>query len=181
LIVVLIPDYLKEKSTQKIIQPRINTILNELNMAIHYFHTNKIEESPKLIENLSEEDFESIKQLQKNKMNFKYEIYGTHGNWTPFSSGELTEIKFFSMQRNLVIKKIDEIFSLPTITSVDDELIELLSKLRNSQFYSVVEVYERFSNKNISAIDFGREVYDYYLIFKDLKKYGEPTKLKVVE
>ena len=113
-------------------------------------------------------------------MNLKYKILGIHGKRIPFSSGNQTELNFFSYQRKLVITKIDEIFSLPTITYVNDELIEILAKLRDCWFYSGIKSYKKFGEKVIvNNLSLG--IYDYYLLFIRLKKFAEINEFKVTD
>jgi len=65
--------------------------------------------------------------------------------------------------------------------TADDALIEFLAQLRSSQFFSAINVYEKYSNCNVTHTNFGQYALDYYLILKGLKKYGASAKLKVRE
>ena len=178
IIVVLLPELIKRKSTLKIIQARLDTIGNELNHSMFYFTHKRMSMKIDSLKKLQKNDFKKISGLSRKRMNFKYTILGTHGHWIPFSSGEYTELDFFINQKKIIIKKIDEIFSLPTITQVDDELIEILAELRDCHFYGTIRAYERFGEK-VSDENFNQGIYEYYRILKKLKKYCTIHNFKV--
>lgn len=177
IIVVYIPDYKKRKSTLSIIEPRLNTIIEQMIQSIYYLIDKRLRLTNPSFENLSEVDFLSITNLDKRKMDFKYEIFGNNFEWIKFSSGEVLELEHFSNHRDLVIKKIDEILSMPTIIYIDSELIEVLAKLRDCWFFSGIESMNSYNA--ISVQNFNKGVYDYYSLFLRLKKFGNPHKFRV--
>ena len=178
LIVVYYPELLKKKSTLKVIQPRLNTIVNQLNQAIHYLHSNRINTKKDVLV-LLKEDFSSVDKLGNHKMNFQYKILNIKGEWVPFSSGDQTELQFFTSEKALITRIIDEIFNLPTITALDDSLIEILAELRDCLFYSGVKSFNTYNNFNLTIVDFDKDVYIYYQLFLRLKKHVQPTPLQV--
>jgi len=179
LIIVYYPGRLKRKSAYKIIQPRLNTIGNQLHHSINYLYSKRIDVGHRSMEELTAEDFDSIISINGQRMDFQHNILGDHGDWIPFSSGEQTEINFFSHQRGLIISKIDEMFAIPTIAYIDAELIEALAKLRDSWFYSGVESFSR-NGERVRVMNFNKGVYDYYKFYLKIKEYAKINELKVV-
>lgn len=175
LVVVYYPEKSKRNTTLKIIQPRLNTILNQINISVSYLSNNRINSNKKRLEL---QDFECIDSLDTRSMNFYYEIFGNHNKWIPFSTGEQTELNHFRQEKELIIRKIDEIFKIPTISILDEDLIANLAKLRDCLFYSAVESYNRWG-KRVTVTYFKTAIYDYYLLFHALQKYGTMTALRV--
>jgi len=175
LIVVYYPENTKRNTTLKIIQPRLNTILNEINISVSYLRNNRVNSNKKRLEL---QDFESIDSLDSRLMNFYYEIFGTNNKWIPFSTGEQTELNHFRQEKDLIIRKIDEIFKIPTISILDEDLIANLAKLRDCLFYSAVESYNRWG-RIVTVTYFKTAIYDYYLLFRALQKYGTITAFRV--
>lgn len=180
LIVVAYPNYLKRKSSYKIIQPRLDTITNQLYHAINYFLEKRIPEGKNKTTKLLIQNFITIERLTSEKMNFKYKILDTHKEWIPFSSGERTEIDFFVHQKELVISKINEIFAIPTVIHLDEELLEVLAKLRDCSFYSGVDSFSKDGN-SVTVNQFYKGAYDYYTFFLELKKYAKINKMEILD
>lgn len=192
LIVVYLPKKKQEQSTLKIIQPRLNTIVQDLTPSVYYLTNKRLILANKSIDKYKDSDFKSLTSLDKRKMDFKYEYLNDGSKWTQYSTGDWLELDHFTHHRKLIISKIDEILLLPTIIYVDSELIELLAKLRDCQFYVGIEYFSKaeFIDSQAYVImngtrckfsfgDFNVATHDYCLLFSQLKKFADVHEFKV--
>lgn len=180
IVVVFYPHHLKRKSAFNVIQPRLDTIANQLHQSLHYLLYKKLNNEIELTKMLLPYDFETITRLDNEKMNIRYKIIGSHGNWIPFGSGNVTEIEHFIKEQELVTSKINEIFNIPTINHIDDELLSILAKLKDSWFYSGIKSYHIYGERS-TVYEFNKGVYDYYKLYLRLKEYANITTYKIVE
>lgn len=180
LIVVFIPESNKRKSTMKLILPRLNTMANELHNSVQYLYSRRLASIHKPIEKLVFSDFEPITGIDKRRLDFCYSIKGSQGPWIPFSSGEQTELDHFKYERKLVTTKIDEIFALPTVIYLDDNLIEILANLRDSRFYSHIDFLDKFGPPT-NAEDISLSVFEYFALFQRLKRYAKLYEFRLDE
>ena len=81
---------------------------------------------------------------------------------------------------NITRNKIDEILSLPIISNEEDLLIETLSKLRDSWFYSGVDSYFK-KGKTTTVQNFNKGIYEYYLFFLTLSKFSNKPKIEILK
>jgi hypothetical protein len=172
LLLVYFPEKLRARTVRKLIQPRLNTIANMMLESIAYltFKYN-IETNGNDFTKLKFEDLKTIERLENKPMDFKYRLKAGD-NWSGNSSGTITELHHFVHEREQVIKKIDEILSLPIIQSENDKIIETLAKLRDCWFYSGVDSYSRMGTK-VTVMNFNKGVYDYYQAYVTLSKYTD--------
>ena len=177
IIVVVIPEQQKEKSTLAVIRPRLKTITNELVQSIHYLQ-GRLNLNKKNINKLTKEDFNGLTALYNKSMNFKYLITNKENQWIPFSTGDISEIQHFERECILVIRKIDEILALPIIINLNIELIETLAKLRDCWFYAGIKSYAQ-GIPIITIDNFNNGAYDYYTLYLKLKKFVRVIEFKV--
>lgn len=180
LIVSVLPNRIKSVRTQKIIQPKLNTIGSQINESIFYM-VNKYSDEPVLsIQNLHSNNFSRIKKLENKPRNFKYSVLNDGGNWVNLSTGHITEYEHFFQHRKLMIEKIDDIFSLPNITNLNNGIIENLAEIRDSSFLFSISTYETFGER-IANEDLGEKLYEYYKVFKKLKKHCKLNEFRIRE
>lgn len=179
LIVVVYPEYNRRKSTYAIIQPRLKTICNSLHLGVVYLIEKRIKSKEPRMQNLNHANFEKVDRLTYQKMAFRCKIKGDHGGWIPFSMEEEKELEFFRKQKNMAINKIDEILALPTANVLDEELIEVLAKLRDSLFYSGIDAFS-MAGANATVDKFSEGVYEYYTLYKKLKRYTPINEIEII-
>ncbi|MCO5287695.1 MAG: hypothetical protein M9898_14905 [Chitinophagaceae bacterium] len=179
-VLVYIPNKRRSRIVRKLIQPRLDTIVTKMQNSIAYFiHKYNIKNLQDHFNGLTIKDFSKIERIGNTKMNFNYRVKYTKNNyWTPFSSGELTEISNFKHERIIVKEKIDEIFSIPIISAEEDLLIETLAKLRDCWFYSGILAYASTGEKAI-VYNFNEAVFEYYWYFSILSKYVDLPEFKL--
>ena len=180
LIVSVLPNEIKRIKTQKIIQPRLNTIGNQINQSIYYLVNKYSENKIKSIKNLNKNNFLGIKKLENKLQNFNYSILNNNGDWVNISTGNQTEYQHFFHHKNLIQEKIDEIFSLPNITNLNNGIIENLAELRDCSFISAISMYEQYGER-IANENLGEEFFEYYKKFVRLKKHCKLTEFKIRE
>lgn len=170
-LLVVAPERKKAKRISALVSLKVNTIISALEQSI-LFLMHKTKNSSKKIQELTPEDMSSITKITNEKMLFNYQVKSRDGlNWINFSTGDVTEINHFVQEREMVLKKIDEILSLPHIVDENIGLIDTLCKLKDSWFYSGVISYAQYGER--STVDgFSEGVYDYYKLFISLKNMG---------
>ena len=179
LLVVYFPERLRAHTVRKLIQPRLDSIVNMMQLSIAYIiFKYKINTSSADFSRLTFDDFKNIQRLDDGLMNFKYRLKAGV-NWSGNSSGQLRELLHFQNERNQVINKIDKILALPIIQSEEDILIESLAKLRDCWFYSGVDSFVT-TNLTVTVSDFNKGVYDYYLIYLTLSKFANSYNIEIV-
>jgi hypothetical protein len=173
-IVVYIPDIKKRKSTMTILNKRIDLILEYMGITLEYF-SYKYQITKSMDDNSKREKFNGIKTLDNNKnMNFYYQYFDKNtGKIVKLNTGVYTELMWMKDHLILVRKNIDEIFKFPAITSADHELIIILEKINKSTLHRTVSILEKHPSSHTPEL--GNDVYRYYLLYKALSEYIEPT------
>lgn len=180
LFTVTYPNFIKKKEAFKVIQPRLETIVNALHHSVKYLLFKRLNIfTDSINKKLLLSDFDNIQSLNSEKMDMNYRILGKHGGWIPFGSGEITEIQHFERERNLIKTKIDEIFSTPSIKYVDDELIVLLTQLKDCWFYAGVDAHLQYGDR-VSVQNFNTGVHDYYQLYIKLSQHLTPVKFQII-
>ena len=178
--VVYIPERSRAFTTRKIIQPRLDTIVQMLGESIAYFvfkyqlKANGVDD----FGGLTLGDFSMITELTNEKMDFRYGITTATTN-SVNSTGDITELYHFVHERRVILEKIDAILSLPIISSESDELLEALAKLRDSWFYIGVNEFDNPRAKMFVVENFSRGVYEYYTYYRIISKYSHVYKVSI--
>jgi hypothetical protein len=180
LILVYLQERTRASTTRKLIQPRIDTIAFMLGQSMAYFvFKYNLKTTGENFRGLTVNDFKVITKLTHEKMNFRYSV--TANNMTStISTGNVTELNHFIHEKEIVIKKIDEVFTLPTVSSEEDKLIEALSQLRDCSFYTGVESFYKFGN-NVQIANFEQRVYEYYCCYRNIHKHSQKHKVTLIE
>lgn len=182
LIVVYFPQKSIQKSTLRIITPRLNTINNALAKSIFYLGNSRIPNFENNDVILKYSEINLIDTLDNRLMNFRYEILGNRGEWIPFFTGNQTEMEHFESEQDLVRSIIDEIFDLPYSIYLDKNLLDALSELRNCGLYRSGMAYKKFKHiikgKKISSDNFKDDFYQYYTLFYKLNKFKKATLIR---
>lgn len=179
-IVVYLPEEKKRKRAMTIIENRIDNILGNMGIIIYYyFHKNGITESN---DEILKEQVKKIDKLDPdNKMNFKYQyIEKSTGRTVPFSTGDYTELMELEQHRSSIQEMINGIFQIPVIINVDHDLIVTLEEINKCLLFGTVASFihiRKFPTPyRIQTPNFGEDLYKFYLLYKELSKYIEPTK-----
>ncbi len=182
LLLVYFPERSRAITTRKLIQPRLDTIVIMMQNSIAYFvYKHNLKSATKDFSDLTFEDFKNIERIEDIPMNFKYKLkFKQNDYWTQFSSGTVTEIDNLEHERKILRNKIDKILSLPIISNEEDLLIETLSKLRDSWFYSGVDSYFK-KGKTTTVQNFNKGLYEYYLFFLTLSKFSNKPKIEILK
>ncbi|RLL41099.1 hypothetical protein D8M04_17800 [Oceanobacillus piezotolerans] len=178
-IVVYLPEQNKRKRAMAIIENRIDNILGDMGVIIYYyFHKNSITESN---DELLKEQVEKINRIDpNNKMNFSYQyIEKSTGRKVPFGTGDYTELMLLEEYRSGIQGTINSIFQIPVIINIDHDLIVILEEINNCFLFRTVaglitarKLPERYK---IATPEFGKNLFKFYLLYKELSKYIEPT------
>ncbi|MFE1242960.1 hypothetical protein ACFW35_02420 [Fictibacillus sp. NPDC058756] len=172
-IVVYLPEQKKRKQTMTIIEKRIDSILGSMGITIYYyFHKYGISENNKRFQE-QVEDLETIDC--NNKMNFSYQyIEKPTGRTVRMNTGEFTEIMSLLDHSKRIQGTINNIFKIPVIVNIDEDLIVILEEINNCQLFRTVSALKMFPLGITPG--FGKDLFLYYLLYKKLSKYIEPTK-----
>lgn len=164
--------------TMLIIQSKLDTINRQLQESILYLYSSKIDnvKFPD-ISQLNQEAFENILRINAERMNFEYKIKNQSNQWIQFSTGRLTEIDHFTHEKELITQKVDEIFAVPTITSLDNELLKALYNLKHSFFYTGVNSYAERGERT-TVMEFNKGIYQYYMYTQKIMKYSSKFEIK---
>lgn len=171
-LLVHLPAKAKAMRVKALIAPRLKTITNKMEILVLYLMEQEGLQNLDLL-NLPKNAFDSIPGLTGSVMNFKYQVQHEPEVWTPFWTGLHTDIDYFENTRKVIIRQIDEILKLPHIADEDEDIVDLLPKIRDSQLFNTVECYQKLGNhggNNVVAPVFSASVYDYYSYFVKLKK-----------
>ena len=81
----------------------------------------------------------------------------------------------------MVREQIDSMFSIPTITCIDNELIDILARIRDCAFYGLVSLYQIPSNpyQDHAISNFKQDLFEYYQLYKKLSKYCKPFEFAI--
>lgn len=179
-IVVYLSEQKKRNRTMTIIEKRIDSIIGLMGLDIYYyFHKNGITE---INNKRLQEQVEGLEKIDSNnKMNFSYQyIEKSTGRTVRMGTGEFTELMSLSDHSKRIQGTINDLFKIPVIVNVDEDLIVILEEINNCQLFKTVSVLETFprmySSYNVKTPDFGKDLFNYYLLYKKLSKYIEPTK-----
>jgi len=180
-IVVLIPEYRKKSSTMRLIGPRLNNICEQIQISIGYLYSKAKPDykGPIQFDKLSYADFESWKKLSDRQVNFKYSLRNDNGKQTKYDISSENEIGRFIVEVGRVSKQIDSLFSLPTITSIDKELIDILAELRDCGFYGIVMIYKHWKGFSFPLQNFSTDVFKYYQLYKRLTRYCKTFEFEI--
>ncbi|WP_131799330.1 hypothetical protein [Bacillus mycoides] len=173
-IVVYLPEQKKRLRAMKIIENRIDMVLGFMGITIYYyFYKNGIAESN---DERLQELVEKIQTIDNdNNMDFDYQyIEKPTGNTVRINTGYHTEISSLSDYRSRIQQTINEIFKVPVIINVDHELIVVLEEINNCMLFKLVSAVEKYPAGRTP--EFGKDLFKYYLLYKKLGKYIEPTK-----
>lgn len=172
LLINFFPERRKRISNLSMIQKRLDNLLNESFIFIAYLSKKNYASDDIL--SLKLENFSNIHFLTNNKMNFRYFIE-KDSNFT----GEFTEITYFKMIKDKSIKTIDDFYRIPSSIYMNNELIELLSELRDCDIFQNIDV----SGLLIPIQNFDLQIFNYYNILLNLKNYSNkleiPKKLEI--
>jgi nitrate reductase NapAB chaperone NapD len=172
-IVVYLPEKKKRQSAMTILNKRIDLILQSMEITLQYF-SYKYHVTKSMDEKSIQEKFSKIKTLESiNRMNFYYQYKDEKGNQVYLNTGIYNEISWMVNQLLAVKKYIQKIFQYPAITSVDQELIVALEKINRSPLHKTLESLKEFPTSQTPEL--GENLYEYYLLYKELRKYISPT------
>jgi hypothetical protein len=147
----------------KLITPRLNSIgeLIEIAIGALLYHSSTDFKEPKSLNHLKEEDFYSSNL---------------------YDGSRDKEMKQFISEVELIKKEIDALFAIPSITSIDDDLIDVLARLRDSKFQDIYSSYNVPKNpfKPIEARSLKMELLKYYILYKRLCLYSTPVEYQVI-
>lgn len=173
-IVVYLPEQKKRNRTMTIIEKRIDSILGLMGITIYYyFHKYGITEKNN---KRSQEQVEKLETIDSNnKMNFSYQyIEKSTGRTVRMNTGVFTEIMLLLDHSNRIQGTINNIFKIPVIVNVDDDLLVILEEINNCQLFRTVSALKAFPSAKTP--EFGKDLFKYYLLYKKLNKYIEPSK-----
>ncbi|PFS65524.1 hypothetical protein [Bacillus thuringiensis] len=179
-IVVYLPEEKKRTRAMKIIEKRIDLILGDMGVIIHYyFYKNGIvysdnEALKERVEEINKIDFDKV-------MDFNYQyVEKETGEVIPFSTGHYTELMLLKEYRSSIQQKINELFKIPIIINVDHNLIVILEEINNCLLFNAVSGFETIEKLpgeyNVKTPGFGRDLFKFYTLYKGLSQYIEPTK-----
>ena len=174
---VLLPAQAKSKKIKSLIQPRLNIIVQRLEISILYL-ANKAGKQCKKVASLQKKDLSSISKLTTSKMTFCYQISYNSDSWVSFSTGQIDEIVHFEKERELVVRIIDEILELPHILDENDGLVDILPRLRDSSFYVCVKSYAEYG-PDIVCSDLTSSLDDYLSYFLILKRLSTGVNIRI--
>ncbi len=171
LLLVRLPEKQKARRVKTLIQPKLLIIANHIEISLHYLmHADGSRGTD--LSRLERNSFDARSGLTGLPMNFKYEIEFSKGAWTPFSTGGVSDIAYFESERVLVERLVDEILSLPHVSDEDDDLVDLLPRLRDCFFYRCLKGYVQYANYNVrvSVPEFSGHLYEYWSLYRKLRK-----------
>lgn len=179
MIVVLLPEHSKSRTIRKLITPRLTTISYMLQNSIEYLsYKYKLPTNVHLSEKIPSDAFREITGLDNTAMNFSYRLMGKHG-WVNHSTGEIQELEHFLHERKVIMAKIDAILSLPFIEYEEDELLDCLVTLRDSEFYNGVEAYQKIG-LDVIVVNFNEKLREYYKCYQVLSRFIRPHSFEVI-
>lgn len=175
LLLVYLPERERAIKIKKLIRPRLKTITQDMEISILFLRRKAgVDESKGVY--LSADAFNSIDSLTRNPMNFRYQIRRVDGSWINFSTGEVTELEHFDIERRIVSQKINEILMLPHVTDENEDLVDLLPKIRDCQLYKHVELSSKIQAKiKVNAPNLNAYLSEYYNLYLLLKKVDDSS------
>lgn len=180
-VVVYLPEERKRKATMLVIEKRIDAIIGEMGVLIHYlFHKNNVTVFNEDTSNLKQQ-VESITKIDlEKKPNFSYQYIEKETNRTvPFHTGAYTELMLFNHTNKNIKAYIKSIFEIPAINNIDHDLLIILEKINNSTFLRTVsfsdEIIPIILNHNLETPELGKSLYKFYTLYQQLSTFIEPT------
>lgn len=158
------PEKSKQRSFMKMINPRIDIIVNDSFVYIAYLA--KLYKNSDNYLSLGLHDFSNIQYLKNNKMGFSYRISNIENQ--THSTGEFTEFAYYELIREYSIKTIDDFFKLPPSLYMPDDLIVILSKIRDCGLFQHPDA----KSIPIPIQNFDRQLFEYYGALLKLMKYS---------
>lgn len=189
-IVVYLPEQSKRRKAMSIIENRIDNILGEINVLVHYYirkHKIDITKNKDLTK-----QFSSLNKIDHDKFtDFKFQILEKQtGNLVKFGTGALTEEGLFLKTKESVEINIERIFQIPVILNVDHDLILILEQIRSSSGLSAgstrLEMHKYFTPEQVRNLRFdipelGKDLLTLYRLHQELSKYINPTKYQFIQ
>ncbi len=167
-LLVKLPENTKAKKVKALISPKLSTIARDMEISIHYLiqrYGLEAEDTTRI----RRDQLSVISGLEGAPMNFSYQIIGKDGRVIPFGTGAKTDIQHFEQERVFAGRLIDEILALPHIADEDNGLVDLLPRLRDCDFNSVVRVFSQYG-KAVSSPEFSAYLYEYWSLYSRLRK-----------
>lgn len=173
-IVVYLPEQKKRNLTMTIIGKRIDSILGYMGITIYYyFHKSGITENNNNRLQSQVEKLETIESYYKMDFSYQY-IEKSTGRTVRINTGEITEIMSLLDHSKRIQETINNLFKIPVIVNIEEDLIVILEEINNCQLFRTVSALEMFPVAKTP--EFGKDLFKYYLLYKKLSKYIEPTK-----
>ena len=174
-IVVYLPEQKKRNGAMLIVESRISKILDYMSITLNYI-IYKHEITLTHDNHLMLEEFQKITSLDESQnMNFYYQYYSkSANNRTLCNTGVYNEKSLLIDQRIKIKEIIDNLFNIPVITSVEHDLLVILEEINNCGLFKQVFIIS--TEPNVNTPELGKELFNYYLLYKKLGKYIEPTK-----
>ena len=163
LFVSYFPEKTKQKSVFLIINPRIDTIVNGSFLLIAYVKK-RLDINSSYLE-LQKNNFNKLNCFFNNKSRFSY--YYKDNLKDRQSLGDYSEYKYFEFVKEFTIKTIDDFFKIPSFIFLPDDLIEILSNLRDCKLFQ----HSEMKGLPIPVENLSSQFYEYYKLLLELKRY----------
>ncbi|WP_321279112.1 hypothetical protein [Marinifilum fragile] len=178
LIVNVLPNHRRKKTTESIIDNKIRRIGSDMNFLLAYImESNQIK-----LKDVASVTNMSLDFLFDRTVTFKHTSFTNNGlplsiDYTPTKEKEL--LKTF---RSRIIENCDYILNLPFIDTIDFSLINLISSIRDSGYFYDIEVMAREENFVIPryAEDF-KTFFKYYRRLEKKKNFSKNEIKNIIE
>lgn len=170
----VLPHLRNQRKSLKICEPYLREIFKRLKISQGYM-LHKVGKN--IVNNVEEKDFEPFKKLSMDKLTFVYkEKVGEGDIQMPFTA--MDEIDFFNIEKTILLNNTNVILSNPYLLNLNEELVFLLSRLKNEMFYIGVKYHVDSGNNYFTYLGLEKFMYEHFTIVNKLKELLESLSKK---